>query len=150
MTCIAGFLENNIIHLGADSAGTAGNDDDFSFEFMVTKFIPRLITLYSESGYDKKYDDGEKKGGSFIIASKDKLYGIDNDFQIAEHLDNYIAMGSGDTVSYGALYTLDVIDNLLTPEDKMKIIIGASCYFKTSVAPPINYMNTRDGTLCKL
>lgn len=78
--------------------------DQSDHEFMVTKFIDAVRETFKNGGY-AKISNGEESGGTFLVGYKGVLYEIDDDFQVGIPAAQYAAIGSGDTVALGSLYT---------------------------------------------
>lgn len=63
-------------------------------EYMNTIFIDEVIKLFTDNGFCE-IDKNQKTGGNFLIAYKNRLFDIQNDFQIAEDSDGISTCGSG-------------------------------------------------------
>lgn len=62
------------------------------FEWMVKEFVPVIRSGFSEHGY-AKICDGAEKGGQFIVGIDGSIFVIESDYQVAECLENYYAVG---------------------------------------------------------
>lgn len=74
------------------------------YEYMCTDFINSVRKCFEEGGYLQKFKDGDEKGGTFLVAYKDRLFKIDNDFQVAEASQGYDACGCGENYALGSIY----------------------------------------------
>lgn len=74
------------------------------YEYMCTDFINGVRKCFEEGGYLQKFKDGDEKGGTFLVAYKDRLFKIDSDFQVAEASQGYDACGCGETYALGSIY----------------------------------------------
>ena len=73
-------------------------------QFMATTFVDAVRESFKAHGFLKNIN-GEESGGTFIVGYKNKLFTIENDFQVAEQRLPYHAVGCGDQVALGALFT---------------------------------------------
>jgi hypothetical protein len=76
----------------ADNLIDKRDEPNIDHKYLVTKFIPNIISLFEKGGYIKN-DKGEKEGGFFLLGYRDKLYKIESDFQVGESMLNYDACG---------------------------------------------------------
>lgn len=79
------------------------NDKEI-YEYMCTDFINTVRKCFEDGGYLQKYKDGDERGGTFLVAYKDRLFKIDNDFQVAEASQEYDACGCGEAYALGSIY----------------------------------------------
>ena len=89
------------------------------YEFMCTTFIDLVRKNFKEGGYSKVKDNTEESDGIFLVGFRGRLFCIDHDFQVGESVDNFMATGSGESISLGSLYTTKHI------KDSKKRIITA-------------------------
>jgi ATP-dependent protease HslVU (ClpYQ) peptidase subunit len=113
-------------------------------EYLVTKFIPNVISLLEEGGYSKSIN-GEKSGGEFLFGYKDRLYKIESDFQVAESLDSFDACGSGEEFALGSLYS--TIDSNLSPIERVHKALKSASHFSVGVSAPFYILNTLDNEI---
>jgi len=74
------------------------------YEYMCTDFINTVINCFKEGGYLQKYSDGDEKGGTFLVAYKDRLFKVSDDFQVGEATQGYDACGCGDSYALGSIF----------------------------------------------
>lgn len=117
------------------------DEPNIDHKYIVTKFIPNIISLFESGGYAKN-NSGEKKGGIFLLGYKDKLFKIESDFQVGESMLNYDACGCGEDYALGSLATSESMDT--TPIDRIHKALQAASKFSPGVAPPFYIMNTHD------
>jgi ATP-dependent protease HslVU (ClpYQ) peptidase subunit len=115
--------------------------DTIDHKYLVTKFVPNIIKLFEEGGYAKT-SRGEKEGGTFLFAFKDKLYKIESDYQVGEPFLPYIACGSGEDFALGSLHATQGLIN--DPLERIHKALQAASEFTVSVAPPYFVVNTAD------
>ena len=113
------------------------SQDDY--DYMITDFIDEVIKCFKDNGWDKKYNDGETKGGSFLVGYKGVLYEVEGDLQVGYSFDNYAAVGCGAELSKGALYILD--SQKIPPTKKISNALEAASHFSSAVAAPYNFVS---------
>jgi len=104
------------------------------FEYMCTNFIDEVRNCFKNGGYLQKFTDGDEKGGVFLVGCKDRLFKIDNDFQVAENLNGINACGCGQDFALGALYVL--LEEDISIEDKALKALEAAEYSSQNVCRP--------------
>jgi len=107
------------------------------YEYMCTDFINEVRKCFSEGGYLQKEQSGEEIGGQFIIGYKDRLFYIDDDFQVAEFIDDYHAIGCGADFALGSLALLSqIFINETLIENKVKMALEVAEHFALGVQRP--------------
>ena len=107
---------------------------DDIYEYMCTDFINEVRSCFKKGGYLQKYSDGDEKGGTFLVGYKDRLFTIENDFQIGENLNGISSIGCGSSFALGCLYTLDG-EKIDTKKKILKSLETAS-FFSGGVSEP--------------
>lgn len=102
------------------------------YEYMCTDFINAVRNCFKDGGYLQKYSDGDEKGGTFLVAYKDRLFKVSGDFQVGEAMQGYDACGCGESYALGSIFNTNktnanaiVLDALKTAE-----------YFSVGVSEP--------------
>ncbi len=114
--------------------------DEVNFEYVVTRIVPKIIDELKEFNYveiEGKFKNMESK---YLFAFKDKLFIIGYDASVIE-VDDYVAMGSGESESIGSLLTTN---NDEDPETRIIKAIKASAAHDIYVDYPIVLSNTKD------
>lgn len=106
------------------------DEPNINHEYLVTEFIPNVIGLLEHGGYSRN-NSGEKNGGCFLLAYKDKLYNIQSDYQVGESSLNYDACGSGEDHALGSLHSTEGLD--FTPQERIIKALKAAQEFGTGV-----------------
>jgi ATP-dependent protease HslVU (ClpYQ) peptidase subunit len=122
------------------------DEQNINHEYLVTKFIPNVRSLFQSQGFERN-NSGEAEGGVFILGIKDKLYGVYSDYQVAESSYNYLAMGSGECHALGSLHTTEDLD--MKPEERIIKALLVAQEFAVGVEAPFYIMNTKDNTVLK-
>lgn len=113
---------------------------------MVTNFIPRLITLFSDNKY-ARLGNGEISGGKFLIAQYDRLFCVESDFQVGESNSLYHACGIGDVAALGSLHTTEKMN--ISPVDRIRLALQAATKLVPGVEPPFYIVNTKNNDVVK-
>lgn len=104
------------------------------YEYMCTDFINEVRECFKKGGYLQKYSDGDEKGGTFLVAYKNRLFRIENDFQVAENLNGIDAVGCGAYYALGSLHILSKQN--LTPKEKVLKSLETASFFSGGVRKP--------------
>ena len=113
------------------------HEDNDDMKYLVDKFIPALIKCYDEGGYLTKVQNASV-GGTFLLGYKNKLYKIENDFQVGESVDDYDACGSGEDFALGSLFSTKTITD---PEERIKLAIDAASSYSPGVGGSTYILN---------
>lgn len=81
-------------------------NEETMMKYMVSEFIENMRNCFREGGYLKKEKE-EEGGGCFLIGIKGFLYKIDTDFQVGKLIKNYTAVGCGDHLALGSLFSTE-------------------------------------------
>jgi len=112
-------------------------EDDLSF--MIRKFVPSVQKLFKEHEWSKRTNDGESKGGIFIVGYKNNIYKIESDFQVGLSHKDYESCGCGESYALGSLYTSEN----LTPEDRVMKALETAAEFSAGVCAPFNIVKMK-------
>ena len=103
---------------------TVGTDD---MKYMVTDFVDAVAKCFSDNGYGSK-----SSGGNFLVGYNNKLYCIDNDFQVGISSQPFHAVGCGADLALGAMY----VSKDKKPEERIRAALEASAAFNGGVVAP--------------
>jgi len=109
-------------------------------KFMVTDFINAVRTCFKDGGYQYT-DNGRDSAGTFLVGFHGHLFFIDSDYQVGELCCNYVAVGAGDDVALGSLYTTDRAN--IAPADRITMALRAAQYHNNTVAEPFVIVCTK-------
>ena len=104
------------------------------YEYMCTDFINAVRECFKNGGYLQRYSDGDEKGGTFLVAYKNRLFRIESDFQVAESLNGIDAVGCGADYALGSLHILTKQN--LTPKEKVLKSLETASFFSAGVSKP--------------
>lgn len=113
----------------------------YNFEYMVTKVVPNLIKVYEENGFEKKQTDGQRDGGTFIVAFKDKFFEVQDDFQVQEVYEPFSACGCGRST---ALASLMSTTHMKDPLERLRIAMEVTAKIMPGVAGPFKWVTMND------
>lgn len=72
-------------------------------KYMATTFVDAVRSCLKDKGFARKSSE-EEIGGTFLVAYKGRLFCIQNDYQVAETVDGFDAVGCGEDIAKGALF----------------------------------------------
>ena len=75
-----------------------------TMNFMVNDFIDSVRSLFKSKGYARQFDN-EEFGGMFLVGFRGRLFMIDVDYQVSESSDEYFAIGCGEEMALGSLFS---------------------------------------------
>lgn len=110
------------------------------YEYMCTDFIDAVRECFKKGGYLQKYSDGDEKGGQFLVGYRDRLFKIEDDFQVAENLNGIDCAGCGQDFALGALHALQGM--IIPITDKVIRALEVSETLSIGVARPFIIKNT--------
>lgn len=120
------------------------------FKYMVNNFVESLRKCLKDHGYSR-VNSNEESGGTFIVGFRGRLFEIADDYQVAEVVNNYNAVGSGFQYALGSLFsTQSVCDEealkfkkntskypqLFSEYKRIEIALNAASYFTPTVGGP--------------
>ena len=114
--------------------------DEVNFEYVVTRVVPKIIDELKEFNYIETEGKFKNMESKYLFAFKDKLFVIGFDGSVIE-VDDYIAIGSGESESIGSLLTTNIDED---PETRIIKAIKASAAHDIYVDYPIILSNTKD------
>ena len=114
--------------------------DEVNFEYVVTRIVPKIIDELKEFNYIETEGKFKNMESKYLFAFKDKLFVIGFDGSVIE-VDDYIAIGSGESESIGSLLTTNSDED---PETRIIKAIKASAAHDIYVDYPIVLSNTKD------
>lgn len=113
-------------------------------EYMVTDFVYAVRNCLKNGGYTS-IENNQETGGTFLVGFEGRLFRIDSDFQVAESLRNFDAIGCGSDVALGCLYALENFE--FSPREKIESALYAVQEFNVGVRWPFNILELSSGHL---
>jgi len=101
------------------------------YKYMVTYFVDAVRQCLKDGGFATKKDE-EESGGSFLVGYNGRLFEIEDDYQVAEQVAKYHAVGCGAQIALGSLYSTEG----QPPEDRVRLALEAAERFIAGVRGP--------------
>ncbi len=110
-------------------------------EYLIRKIVPQIRKITKEHGQlaDKQADGkGEQSGAYFLMGYRNNIYELGFDFSVTSPVENYDAIGSGQSYALGALFQPYVLgyENPIEPLLAVKTALEAAEFFATGVRSP--------------
>lgn len=112
---------------------------DIDHKFMVTKFIPKVITLFKDGVVS---ETEVNRGGNFIVATPGRLFEVQNDYSVLEPELGMCAVGCGEAVAMGSLITSNTLD--ISPVNRIIKALEAAEKYCCGVQRPFHILSTND------
>lgn len=110
------------------------------YEYMCTDFIDAVRECFSKGGFLQKETTGEELGGQFLVGYENRLFIIDNDFQVGETYEDFHSVGCGADFALGSLYSIK--EKKILTENKIRQALEAAEHFSPFVKQPFIIKNT--------
>lgn len=129
--CTSSFRMIQLLRFSFEPPEVADKD---VYRYMCTEFVNAVRECFKNGGYLQKYTAGDEKGGTFLVAYKDRLFRIEEDFQVGETLDGMDAVGCGADFAIGSLHTLS--KSRTDAAVKVRKSLKTAAYFSAGVCEP--------------
>lgn len=116
--------------------------DMTNHEYMATSFVDAVIKCLKDGGYAEKNNDVES-GGHFLVGYRNKIYNIQTDYQVAVNTENFNAIGSGDDLALGSLYTTHIFSPE-TPHTRIRVALRTAENFNAYVRSPFTVLELKN------
>lgn len=110
------------------------------YKYMCTSFVTAVRECFAAGGYLRKESEREE-GGTFLVGYRDRLFCVQDDFQVAELECPYNAIGSGEEYAKGALHAVQGVE--IGSSQKVKVALEAAAHHSNAVCPPFRFLNTQ-------
>ena len=133
---------------------TKGIESNDLLEYLVSHFCPKVFKLLTslrmlEDDPDRKTSEPSLSPATFLIAIRDRLFEISEDFDVSEINAPFYAIGSGGDYTTGSLEaTIEFIPKQIDPEHHLLFAMKTAEKFTQAVKGPFQIINT--GDLCLL
>lgn len=114
-----------------------GSDVD---EFMHTQFVDAVRLTFFQGGFTQSAYGQEVANGMFLVGYQGQLFCVEPDYQIAETIDSFMAIGVGEEVALGSLYSTAEEE----PEQRIKMALEAAERYTAGVRQPF-FILTSEG-----
>ena len=105
------------------------------YDLVVTKLIPWCRRCFKEAGFAEKEKERES-GGAFLVGFRSRLFSIGTDYQVAESVYPFDAVGCGADLVLGSLFSTAKLGKKLPPTIRVKMALEAAAAFSAGVRPP--------------
>ncbi len=112
------------------------------FQYMCTTFVDSLRECFKKGGFGGTTNLGET-GGSFLIGYKNRLFFIDNDFQVGELEDGFCSVGCGEQYANATMKALSDNTKISAREIAREALKNAS-YYSGGVCEPFRFVDTME------
>jgi len=113
-------------------------DDDIE-RHMSTTFIDEVRAVFKDNGI-LKTDNGEESCGTFLVATRGRIFVVESDFQLGWNRVPYDAVGCGKDLALGVMHGLHKQAHLSPKEIVLTALEGAE-EFSAGVCGPFNIMS---------
>ena len=102
---------------------------------MSVRFADAARKLFTAGGYGKT-EYGVERGGDFLVGYRGRLFRVASDYQIAESLDPFAALGCGFAYALGSLATAP---DQWTPHSRVQAALSLAAHFSAGVRAPFSF-----------
>jgi ATP-dependent protease HslVU (ClpYQ) peptidase subunit len=102
-----------------------------TYQYMVTIFINAVRQCLKDGGYATS-EKGQEWGGTFLVGYRGRLFMIQDNYQVAESIDNFQSVGCGEEIARGAL----CVTPDLPPEKRIRMALEAAERYSAGVRGP--------------
>lgn len=106
-------------------------------QFIVTDFVDALRQTLRDGGACVTSDGLDSFQSDILVAYRGKLFEVSNDFQVAEQIAPYHAIGSGCDIAQGSLFSTQGLK--LSPKKRLERALTASEKYNTMVRSPFHF-----------
>ena len=106
-------------------------------KYMVTQFIPRLISLFQDN---VKHRSDTDRGANFLVGVGGRLFEIQGDYSVLDHALGICSVGCGEQIAMGSLLTSATMD--LPPKERIILALEAAEQMSCGVQRPFKIINT--------
>jgi len=104
-------------------------------KYMVVDFINAVRNCLKNGGYAEKSNEVEY-GGTFLVGYEGRLFRIGSDYQVGESVDCYDAVGCGEDIALGSLYS----STGKKPIERLRLALEASERRSAGVRGPFHFV----------
>jgi len=109
------------------------NDCKNDYEYLCTKFVDEIRSVYKNGGY-LTVDNSVETGGIFLLGYNGQLYTVEDDFDVGMANLEYYSIGAGANYALGAMYQSGLTKK--RPQERIKNALDAAATFNGAVMPP--------------
>lgn len=113
--------------------------DADAYEWAVMRFVPAARSVLKHHGY-VKIENSREESGTFLLAVRNRLLSVYDDFQVAEAAAPFAACGCGENYALGALHVADRFD--WPARTKCRNALQAAARFSNGVGSRFTFAET--------
>lgn len=102
------------------------------YYYLVRYLLPIVKGWFKDNGHSQIVNNTETFGGNFLIGYRGNIYEVQQDYSILQSADEYLAVGSGESIALGALYAT----RGQPPEERIRTALEAAARYNAAVRPP--------------
>lgn len=102
------------------------------YRYMVTTYVDAVRDALKKGGFARRKEEVEEIDGSFMVGYRGRLFMVEEDYQIAEAVDGFAAIGCGQEIAQGALCVTDGMD----PRKRIRAALDAAERYSAGVRRP--------------
>jgi ATP-dependent protease HslVU (ClpYQ) peptidase subunit len=111
-------------------------------KYMCTTFVDSVRECWKAGGAAQKLNEVES-GGIFLVGMFGRLFEIQGDYQVAEQIEPWTAIGSGKEVALGSLWsTAHVVGLRDQPGARVRLALQAAANYSIGVRGPFKIIAT--------
>lgn len=104
--------------------------------YLATVFVDATRTCLKAGGFAGS-KDGVEQGGDFLVAYRGRIFTVHGDYQVAETVEDYAAVGCGLELALGSLHTTEKFGTL-SGEERVRCALEAAARFSAGVCDPFH------------
>lgn len=120
-------------------------ETELNHEYMVTKFIPSIITLFKDGIIDMSEVN---RGANFIVGAGNKLFEIQSDYSVLEPYLGFCSVGCGEDIAMGSMVTTKDMDMSVPKKIELALKSAEECC--CGVQRPFFIINTKDEEIIEI
>lgn len=107
-------------------------------EYMSRLFVDALRNCLKDSGAATKHEEKESHDNETMIGFRGRLFVVSSDYAIRESVDSYCAIGSGEELALGSLFSTEKLR--MSPQQRLELALDAASYHSNSVRSPYTFL----------
>lgn len=109
------------------------------YEYMCTEFVDAIRDCFTKGGYIKKESERES-GGCFLVGYKNRLFCIQDNFQVGELDEDFDSVGCGQSFAFGAFHALK--KHRYSAHDRVLKVLEVAETCSAGVSKPFTLLHT--------
>jgi hypothetical protein len=134
------FRMGQLLHHKLDLPDVRVVEDHELEHFMVTRFVDAVREALKGGGWATKENEHES-AGQFLVGVRGRLFEIEGDYQVAETVDAFSAVGGGASYALGSLATTEGVPDIPATA-RIQQALAAAERFSAGVRGPVNVVVT--------